>query len=286
MKPIVAIVAQGTMGAGLAHRLTDHGVMVITDLTGRSGASRSRAEASGMRPVNREALLTADFLLSIMPPALALPFAAGIAPLLQSAPRKPLYVDCNAVNPATVHTIARLIEPTGAAFVDVGIIGLPPAPGAPEPRLYASGDGADRLAVLNDYGLQVRVIDGPCGNASALKMSYAGITKGTLFVSTAMLLASARAGVAAPPAAELSQSEPQLLAALSRRIPDVLPKAYRWVAEMDQIRGFAAEDPPVAELYRAAAEFFGRIAADASSGGAETASLDAFFRLPSAGALR
>lgn len=274
------------MGAGLARRLTDHGVTVLTDISGRSSASRSRAEASGMRPVNREALITADILLSVMPPARALPFAAELAPILECTPRKPLFVDCNAVNPATVQSIARLIEPTGAAFVDVGIIGLPPAAGAPEPRLYAAGTHADRLAVLNDYGLQVRVIDGPLGTASALKMSYAGISKGTLFVSSVMLLAAARAGVAAPLAAELSQSEPQLLATLSRRIPDMLPKAYRWVAEMDQISGFAAEDPPAAELYRAAARFFERMAADVSSRGAETASLEAFFHLPSAGAPR
>lgn len=279
------------MGAGLARRLTEHGVTVLTDVSGRSSASRSRAQASGMRPVNREALITADILLSVMPPARALPFAAELAPLLEGTPRKPLFVDCNAVNPATVQSIAQLIEPTGAAFVDVGIIGLPPAAGTStagtsEPRLYAAGSHADRLAVLNDYGLQVRVIDGPAGTASALKMSYAGISKGTLFVSSAMLLAAARAGVAAPLAAELSQSEPQLLAALSRRIPDMLPKAYRWVAEMDQISGFAAEDPPAAELYRAAARFFERMAADVSSGGGETASLEAFFRLPSSGALR
>jgi hypothetical protein len=93
-----------------------------------------------------------------------------------------------------------------------------------------------------------------------------------------MLLAASRAGVGIPLAAELAQSEPQLLASLSRRIPDMLPKAYRWVAEMEQISGFAAEDPPAAQLYRAAAQFYERMASDVSSGGAETAAFDEFFR--------
>lgn len=89
MKPIVAIVAQGAMGAGLARRLTEHGVTVLTDVSGRSSASRSRAQASGMRPVNREALITADILLSVMPPARALPFAAELAPSWKALPANP-----------------------------------------------------------------------------------------------------------------------------------------------------------------------------------------------------
>jgi len=280
VKPIVAIIAQGAMGTGLARRLTEHGVTVLTDVAGRSEASRARARASGMTPVNREELTRADIVMSVMPPVLALPFAADLAPILKRTPRKPLFVDCNAVNPTTVQLIAQVIEPSGAAFVDVGIIGLPPRDGAPEPRLYAAGSAADRMVALNDYGLQVRVLEGSVGTASALKMSYGGITKGLIFVASAMLLAAARAGVAAPLAAELSESEPQLLASLSRRIPDMLPKAYRWVAEMEQISGFAAADPSAAALYQSAARFYERMAADVSNGGAETAAFDEFFGSP------
>ena len=276
MKPIVAIVAQGAMGTGLASRLTGHGVTVLTDVSGRSEASRARARASGMTIVDREELTSADIFMSVMPPAEALPFATIIAPILAHASRKPLFVDCNAVNPGTVQSIERVIESSGASFADVGIIGLPPTPGRPDPKLYAAGECAERLAVLNDYGLCVRVLEGPVGTASALKMSYGGITKGLLFVSSAMVLAASRAGVSLPLAAELAESEPQLLASLSRRIPDMLPKAYRWVAEMQQISDFAAADPAAAALYGAAAQFYERMAADSSSGGPEGALLGEF----------
>jgi putative dehydrogenase len=278
VKPIVAIVAQGAMGTGLARCLTGHGVTVLTDLGGRSEASRARARECGMTPVDRAGLVNADIVMSVMPPACALPFAADLAPILERTVRKPLFVDCNAVNPATVRSIAKVIEPTGAAFLDVGIIGLPPRAGAPDPRLYAAGSQAARLRVLEDYGLRIRVIEGPAGTASALKMSYAGITKGILFVSSAMLLAATRAGVSAALADELSHSEPQLLASLARRIPDMLPKAYRWVAEMEQISGFAAEDASAAELYRAAARFYERMAADLEGDSGEGSSLEDFFR--------
>ncbi len=264
------------MGAGLARRLTENGVTVLTDLTGRSEQSRARARSSGMTVVNREELASADILMSVMPPAQALPFATLLAPILGRASKKPLFVDCNAVNPAMVQSIERIIKSGGASFADVGIIGLPPRPGAPDPKLYAAGDGAQALAVLNDYGLCIRPLQGPVGTASSLKMSYGGITKGLLFVSSAMVLAASRAGVGVPLVIELSESEPQLLSSLSRRIPDMLPKAYRWVAEMEQISDFTAADTAAAALYRAAAQFYERMAADFSSGGIETAALGEF----------
>ena len=73
-----------------------------------------------------------------------------------------------------------MIAPTGCPFVDAGIIGGPPAPmEGPGPRFYASGLEASLLRYAQgDYGLDVRVLDGPLSAASALKMSYAGITKG------------------------------------------------------------------------------------------------------------
>ena len=41
-KPIVAIIAQGGMGAAVAARLTEHGARVVTSLEGRSAATLER----------------------------------------------------------------------------------------------------------------------------------------------------------------------------------------------------------------------------------------------------
>ncbi len=125
MKPVVAIVAAGNMGAGIGRRLTEHGVKVLTQLNGRSEATQKRAAAAGMTPVAAEALMEADLLLSILPPAHALSFAEQTAFALKSARRKPVFVDCNAVSPATVRHIHAVISATGADFVDAGIIGFP-----------------------------------------------------------------------------------------------------------------------------------------------------------------
>ena len=83
---------------------------------------------------------------------------------------------------------ALVIAPTGSSFVDAGIIGAPPKPNDAGPRFYASGPQAPRFASLREFGLDVRVLDGPMSAASAMKMSYAGITKGTQALAAAMLL--------------------------------------------------------------------------------------------------
>ncbi|HEY6456518.1 MAG TPA: DUF1932 domain-containing protein [Steroidobacteraceae bacterium] len=277
MKPVVAIVAQGGMASGLGARLTQHGVEVRTVTSGRSEASRARALAAGMKQVTAAELLQADVLLAVLPPAVALPFAAALAPQLRAAARKPLYVDCNAVSPETVRAIAAVITDAGADFVDVGIIGLPPRDGYAGPKLYASGKQAQQLSQLCQFGLQVRVLDGEVGAASALKMAYGGITKGLTAVGTAMILAATRAGLAEALERELAESEPVLREALGRRIPDMLPKAYRWVDEMRQISHFSQPDAAAAAIYAGAADLYERLANEAAGERREASALIAFF---------
>ena len=140
---------------------------------------------------------------------------------------------------------ARSSRPTGADFVDAGIIGGPPRPGY-SPTIYASGPTAGQTAVLRDWGIDWRVIDGPIGAASALKMSYAGITKGTTAIAAAMLLGAARFGCGEALIAELTESQPEMLARMRSGIPRMYDKAYRWVAEMEEISDFLEEEPAIA----------------------------------------
>ena len=192
MTPAVAIVAPGAMGAGIGKRLASHGVRVLTSLAGRSEATAARASEAGMVAASDEEIAAADFVLSILPPGDALALAQRFAPVLAASNAKPVYVDCNAINPATVEKVAAAIAPTGCAFVDAGIIGPPPKGDDAGPRLYASGTEAACFASLRQYGLDVRVLEGPLSAASALKMSYAGINKRPCANSTTAPRASMR----------------------------------------------------------------------------------------------
>lgn len=262
----VAIVAAGAMGAAIAAVLTGRGLRVLTSLDGRSEASRRRAEAAGMIATDDAGLMQAEVILSIVPPSRVLALAERLAPVLAAAEARPVYVDCNAISPATVAAVEAVIAGTGADFVDGGIIGLPPRPGTGSPVLYVSGPAAGRVRFLDDHGQPVSVLAGaPVGAASALKLSYAGITKGLVALGSAMALAAERAGVADALRAELSRSQPQLLDRFGRSVPDMLPKAWRWVPEMHEIAGFVGDDLPEAGIYQALAAYFQRIADDAAA---------------------
>jgi putative dehydrogenase len=258
----VAIMAQGMMGAGVGKRLHERGASVRTLLSGRSEASAGRAKAAGMQPVadERALLAAADYVLSILPPDQAEGLASRLAPTLQSLPQKPVYVDCNAVSPQTAARIAAIVEPTGAAFVDGGIIGGPPREGY-SPTIYASGPKAERTKTIADYGIDWRIIDGPVGAASGLKMSYAGITKGTTAIAAAMLLGAARFGCAEALIAELSASQPEMLKRMQRGIPGMYDKAYRWVGEMEEISDFLDTNAPSSDMYKGIARLYEFLAA-------------------------
>jgi putative dehydrogenase len=276
MTPVVAVIAPGMMGAAVGKRLVDNGVKVLTSLTGRSGETAARAKAAGMTTANDEEIAATDFILSILPPGDAVALAERFVPALKASNSKPVYVDCNAINPVTVGRVAATIAPTECPFVDSGIIGSPPKPGDAGPRFYASGPDAPRFATLRQYGLDIRVLDGEMSAASALKMSYAGITKGTQAIGAAMMLAASRAGSADALFAELSSSQKEMFAWFKRGLALMPPKAYRWIAEMHEIAGFVGEDPTARELYEGAAHFYERIAEDFDTSKKDVAALTEF----------
>jgi len=276
MKPVVAIIAPGAMGAAVGQRLSERGLEVRTLLAGRSPASAARAKAAGLKAVDEAGIVAADLILSILPPGDALGLAESLAPKLAAVDRKPVFVDCNAVSPNTAIAVAAAIAPSGAPFVDAGIIGGPPTPDGKGPTFYASGSPAAAFTALGEYGLKIRWLDGPVGAASALKMSYAGITKGLTALGAAMMLAATRAGMAAALHRELAESQPMLLAWLGRSVPGMYPKAYRWVAEMEEIAGFVGEDAAAEKIFEGAAGLYTRLAADVAGNRLETGALTAF----------
>jgi L-threonate 2-dehydrogenase len=277
----VAIVAPGEMGAAVAARFGERGIKVTTSLAGRSAASAARAERAGMVPApGDDALIDgADYVLSIVPPGEAVALAKRLAPALTRARKKPLYVDCNAISPATALEIGSVLEPTGCPYVDAGIIGPPPPPNFTGTRIYVSGAAAKDVARLSEFGVPFPVLDGPVGTASALKMSYAGITKGFTAVAVAMVLGATRAGSADALYKELELSQPHLLAWLGRQIPRVPPKAYRWVSEMEEIGHFLNDGTPSGDIFATVARLYQDLAdvTRAPSDGDAVAQLQAFF---------
>ncbi len=273
MAPTVVVIAQGEMGSGIGRRLAAHGCRVLTSLAGRSAASAARAATAKMEVMTDDAALVAaaDYIVSVIPPGEAVAFARRLAPAIAASATKPVFIEGNAISPERVREVAAIIAPAGAPFVDGGIIGAPPALERANARIYVAGPAAEGALALRDYGLDMRLVEGGIGAASALKCSYAALTKGTQALGVALILGAMRAGVAAPLRQEFAASQPALAAFLARQIPNMYHKAYRWVAEMEEIgEHLGRAEPGARDIYRGMARLYEHL------GPEQIAVLDAF----------
>jgi 3-hydroxyisobutyrate dehydrogenase-like beta-hydroxyacid dehydrogenase len=263
MKPTIAIMSPGDMGHAVAAVLRQGGLRVISQLDGRSQRTQALAERAGIEAVADDAALVraAEIILAIVAPAAAVALAERIARAIAASGARPLYVDCNAVAPQTARRIAAIVEGAGAGFVDAGIIGPPPRQGASSTRFYASGPDAAAFARLGEFGLDVRVVGDQPGQASALKMCYAALTKGTTALMTQLSIAAARLGVSEALRAEFAQSQPAMLERMQRVVPEMVPKAHRWVGEMAEIANTFEACGLTPRTFQGAAELYARVTA-------------------------
>ena len=236
-RPTVAVIGTGDMGSAVGGACVRAGYRTVTAGGGRSAASRELATQAGIEDlVSLEAVVqSADLVLSIVPPAAAQAFAATAARAMLAVGAQPTFVDCNAVAPATVRAIARAVEPTGAPFVDVGIVGRAPSPKSERTRFYVAGEA--RRTVLELAVAEIELLDmGPdIGAASALKMAYSALNKGTDALYTAVLLAAERLGVRPTLMRELERSQVEALARMRARVPFLAATAERFAPEMAEI---------------------------------------------------
>jgi hypothetical protein len=93
----------------------------------------------------------------------------------------------------------------------------------------------------------------------------------------AMLLAAERAGATQALREELASSEPHLMATMSKRVPGMFAKAYRWGAEMEEIAEFARDDAAAREIWTNIARLYDRLAEDMAGEKVETGTLSRFF---------
>ena len=171
------------MGSVVGECLSAAGARVVWPRRAAAGPLPGAAAAAGLEDLGTPASVVqaSDVILSVCPPGAA----TDVARLVAAARFRGLYVDANAVAPATARAVGEIVGATGADFVDGGIIGPPPRQ-AGTTRLYLSGPRAGEVADLfKGSALEAIVMPGDIGTASALKMAYAAWTKG----SSALLLA-------------------------------------------------------------------------------------------------
>ncbi len=251
MTTTVGFVHPGAMGASIA--AASNGITVWAS-EGRSSASTERASDAQLEDVGTiDAMVEqAEVIVSVCPPGAALAQAREIA----DAGFDGIYVDANAISPSTARDVAALF----ANFVDGGIIG-PPASQAGTTRLYLAGGRAESVAALwKDSALETRLVDGPPGAASAVKMCFAAWTKGTSALLLNVRALADAEGVTGDLLGEWATSMPDLIARSDNTAAGVGPKAWRFGPEMVEIAdSFTAASLPDG-FHRGAAEVYGRLA--------------------------
>ena len=257
----VGFMTPGDMGQAVAMQIKGRGYTVLTALDKRSERSRTLAREAGLTDVGTIPKLVAesDVVLSVMNPGAAVDFAREAADAIRASGRKTLFADCNAVAPDTVREIAGIIEGAGGRFLDGGIIGPPPR-GQAKTNLYVSGPGAGDLEALAGPQLRVHVVSDRIADASALKMCYGALNKGTQALWLEILIAAQRLGVDARLEEQVRASRGDLLDSMLGQFPIMPPKAYRWVPEMLEISKTLSSAGITPKVFQGAAEIFDFVA--------------------------
>ena len=248
----IAILHPGEMGAAIAASLTARGVRTVWASAGRSGATGARAAQIADLGTLAAVVGAADVIVSVCPPHGALALAREVAGLGFTG----VYIDANAIAPATTRLAeAAILANRGARFVDGGIIGPPPVkPGTT--RLYLSGAAAAEAAAwLDGEPLAAIALDGPVGAASALKVCYAAWSKGSIALLGTIRAFAHHEKVDAALLAEWDRSSPGT-ARRSEAITGAAHKAWRWIAEMEEIAASLEAAGLPGGFHRAAADLY------------------------------
>ena len=232
------------------------GLEILTCLAGRSARTRRLSESAGFNnlPTLEALAARADLILSILVPEAAVALASALAKVLGSVGGHPIFADCNAVSPDTSKRIGSIISSAGGQYLDASIIGSPPGKGHP-PRFYVCGPAQDVFRQLDGRGIEVRLMGDDIGRASAIKMCYAGLTKGTMALHAAVLTSAKALGLLEDLRTEFAYSQAQALEAM-QQINRVPAKAFRWVVEMEEIARTFGSVGVTSSIHRGAAEVF------------------------------
>ena len=238
----ICILHPGEMGAAVGRCARAGGARVLWASADRSAATAKRAAAAGLEDAVTlgAALAAAECALSVCPPHAAMELARSVA----AAGFRGIYVDANAVSPATTRRVGEIVAAGGASFVDGGIIGPPPAePG--RTRLYLSGPRTGEVASLfAGAALQPIEVAGGNGAASALKMCFAAWNKGSQLLLASVRALAEREGVHAALANEWRLSQPEVAKRLEQAVANAR-KGWRWIGEMEEIAAtFRAAELP------------------------------------------
>lgn len=249
----VGVLGIGEMGTAVAKLLHDNGVRVVTTLEGRSAKTKANAVAAGVEDLGsmEEVVRASDLVLSMLSSKVAAEVAHQVAEAARSVGAHPMYGEFNAIAPSTVQAIDTDISDC-MDVVDGGIVGGPG--NLPAATFYLSGPRASEVAVISEFGFTTRVLGDVVGQASGMKLCYAGMTKGLSTMALDLLLAATALGVEGPVLEQYQRSMSGVLQFVDRFVPGNPKRAVRRAEEMPEVAAMMDSLGFSGSIHRAAYE--------------------------------
>lgn len=186
--PAVGVLGLGEAGSRIALDLARAGCAV----RGYDPAPRSAPEEVERAVSPVDAARDAALVLSVNAAAVALEVARDVAPALRAGQ---VYADLNTAAPELKRELAQAVEPSGALFADVALLGPVPRDGVGTSAL-ASGPGAARFAeLMGPLGMPVELVGAEPGEAAGRKLVRSVFMKGLAAAVVESLEAGAAAGI-------------------------------------------------------------------------------------------
>jgi 3-hydroxyisobutyrate dehydrogenase-like beta-hydroxyacid dehydrogenase len=239
----VGILYSGEMGSALGRVFAESGCRVVTTLQGRSPRTQRLCRDAGLEALDSlgEVVRLAEMVVSVVPPSAAIQVAKEYAEQtaahdvkVTSGDRRRLYVDANAISPATIEEIDKILAPVGIDFVDVAINGLA-AVLRTDAIVYLSGSRASELARLVQPALRVQIVGDTPGKASALKGALAGLSKGVTALFIEIAVVARAAGVSESFLERCRDYYPGVMEVVDRMLPSYPRHARRRAEEMKEL---------------------------------------------------
>jgi 3-hydroxyisobutyrate dehydrogenase-like beta-hydroxyacid dehydrogenase len=276
MEKAVTLIGFGEAGRAFAEAggwsRTTRAYDILTDCAETRAAKQADYEAAGVAGVATPAAAVTDaaYILSLVTADQALAAAQSVAGAISPSS---LFFDFNSVAPATKRQAAALIEAAGGRYVDVAVM-APVHPKRLEVPLLISGPhaeaGADALRAL---GFSPRIVAGPVGRASTIKMLRSIIVKGVEALTAECFLAAEAEGVADEVARSLDEGDTARSWAerAAYNLERVRRHGMRRAAEMDEVARTLEAIGDEAEMAKATAKVQRRIAGSGDAKQSEAA---------------
>ncbi|WP_436638178.1 DUF1932 domain-containing protein [Microbaculum sp. FT89] len=211
----IGFIGFGEAGRAFADTLADKGVEhfatydILFDAEGMDGPTANIARQRNVHPLAHPSDVAAesDWVISAVTAASSLDAARECATCLEG---RHVFIDINSVSPGRKRVSSQLLTSSGAAYIDMAVMGPVHPRGHATPVLLAGPAARSIERDLDRLGFEYEIVSDDIGEATAIKMVRSLFVKGLEAITVEMLLAARASGCLDRVVASLAASFPGL----------------------------------------------------------------------------